>query len=232
MEAADRPRTSPMRRRTAPPAVQRLASRGLQLADVLQHRLLAEDRERLERGDAGGRQPRPRRARGHVVEAHRALGAEHRADRHHAAAHRLAERHQVGLARPSVPPRTCGRSGRTRVFTSSAHEQEVELPAELGERRPERVRGAPRTPRSRAPARSRTPATSRGSTAWMQQMVAEVVDGAVARAPGTRGERRAIGVRVRHVDEPGHQRAVPEREVATSPRRSRRRCPPRRGSRP
>ncbi len=48
----------------------------------------------------------------------------------------------------------------------------------------------------------------------MQEMIAQVVDGAVARPSGTGEERGPVGVRVRNVHEPRHQRAIAERQIA------------------
>ena len=96
---------------------------------------------------------------------HRALGAEHRADRHHAAAHRLAEAHQVGLDAPALHREHACRCGRTR---SSPRRRTAASRA----RRTARVSAVQKRPAGaqQPPEPSTgsitTPATSRRSTAW------------------------------------------------------------------
>ena len=108
-------RTSPIASKRSRSSASRAAPSALELAHVLEHRLALEDLERRQRRGAGGGQPGPGAAGGHVVEAaQRALGAEQRADRHRAAAERLAEADQVGLDAPALDREQLARAARSR----------------------------------------------------------------------------------------------------------------------
>ena len=194
-------RTSPIASYRSASAREALEPGGLQRHHVLQHRL-APRRRRASRGrprtppGARTRSTRSRRRRSPSTPRCRAG-----ADRHHAAAHRLAERHQVGLdaepldrehrARPAVP----------RLHLVGA-QQEVELAAQVGERRPERLgrRDAPARPHHRL---DHEPGDLARVDRVVQQVVAQVVHRAVARAAGSRDERRAVRVRYGTCTNPG-----------------------------
>ena len=161
--------------------------------------------------DAG--QPGPGAAGGDVVEAaQRALGAEQRADRHRAAAERLAEADQVGLDPPAVDREQLPGAADAALDLVGAQQPPV-LAAELDQRRPEAVRG--RDAAARAQHRLDHDTGDLGRVEGVEeQVVADVVDGRVAAAAGARiAQRGPVGVRVRHVDEPRHQPAQPAADL-------------------
>ena len=186
--------------------------------------------KRGERRRARRRQPGPGRSGGHVVEVHRGLGAEHGADRHHAAAHRLAERHQVGLDAPALHGEHVAGATEPGLHLVD-RQQEVELAAELEQRRPERVGRRDAAPRAHDRL-DHEPGDLARVDRVEEQVVADVVDGAVAGAAGAGDERRPVRVRVRHVHEARASARDSRTTGRSSPRRPRRPCRSRRGSRP
>ena len=202
----------------------------LQLAHVLEHRLGGEEVERRQRGGARTRQPRPGAPGRDVVEAaERALGAQ--AARRSASRRRRAPcRGTSGRARrPSARPRAGGPSGPCPVFTSSAQSSQPCSRQSVGERRPEAVRR--RHAAARAEDRLDHDAGDVGRVEGVEEdVVADVVDGRVAAAAGSRiAKRGPVRVRVGDVDEPGDQPAQPAARSRPPRRRAPRSASTRRG---
>ena len=110
-----------------------------------------------------------------------ALGAEHRPDRHHAAAHRLAQRHQVGLARPIVRTANMCPVRPNPVFTSSAQSRKSNSRHRSTSAAQNASGGATHPPRAHHRLDHEPRHLARVDRV-VQHVVAQVVDRAVARA--------------------------------------------------
>jgi hypothetical protein len=148
----------------------------------------------------------------HVDErAHRALRAEDGADRHDAAAHRLAQAHQVRIHAPPVDREHRPGPSESRLDLVDA-EQPLVLAAEVDERRPERIGRCHASTRAHHGFDEHAGDLARVDGVE-DQVIPNVVDGPVTGPAGPSGERRSVRVGIRDVDESRHQRAVAERQV-------------------